>query len=296
MSEKRNISPVLALVCAVLALILSVLSLAAGRPGPDQSNENPALEEQIQQLQAQVAALTARLEAMDGENTLADWTLTAVSWSDGAGADVTLAAVPEQPGENTVLTFRVTLDGSEVASQVCAPENGIFTATVSLPAAEGYHYDCILSDGGNSRYFDLSSPENPVLCDLVYLQSSLTAYCDLHIESWEPGDGMLVLTNAVGQVQLSRISPETAPSVEAAELILTHNGEEIARAALEPLAGEEAGLFLLPADGTEFSLPPIAGGDVLELTLSVTLSDGRTLTAFGANWYHADGELNLVVG
>ena len=176
MSDKKNtILSVLALVCALAALALSLWNTF--RPGPDQSLENPALEEQVTRLQSrvddlesQVESLSTRLDAVAMGDGLANWSLDAVPNSDGTGADVTLTALPAAPEEGLTVQFSIRLQGREVANVPCEQTDSGFTATASLEAADGYSYYCILLGAdGSRRQFALFTPENPVEDLPVYL-------------------------------------------------------------------------------------------------------------------------------
>lgn len=297
MYRKKNLLSVIALVCALIALVLSVIAMLPGRTGPDQSYENPALEQQVQELQAQVAALNARLEAMETVPGLADWNLAASAWEDGAGADVTLTALPDTGSDGMQLTFRVLLEGREVAAQNCTEEDGAFTATVSLPAEDGYGYYCeLVSPDGSRRQIPLTTPENPTDEHLIYLHSSLNAYCILTINQWSAEGSELVISQGHIEVQLPLVGSFGDTAAEKAELILLHGGSEIGRTELEGLTTPVGGRMELTLADLSFPIPELQDEDYLELILEVTLTDGQTITAPGAGWYQSGDGLTMVVG
>lgn len=295
MYKKKNLLPVLSLACALIALVLSVIALLSGGAGPDRSYENPALEQQVQALQAQVDALTAQLEGVAADTGLADWNLSAAAWADGAGADVTLTILPEAYTEGMELVFRVELDGQEAARETCTREEGGFTATVSLPAADGYGYYCLLlSPDGGEQQLCLTSPENPTDEHLVALQSSLSAYCIMTVEDWKEADGELVISSGAVEVQLPLIGGGSA--IESAHLILTLNGEETGRVVLNDLPDAPVAQAFLSVSDVRFPIPEMSGQDYLELTLEVTLPGGQTISAPAAGWYPGADGLNIIVG
>lgn len=296
MFKKKNHLSVVALVVALAALALSVIGLLPGQTSPDQSFETPALEQQVQALQAQVDALTAQLAGASGD--LADWNLSAASRDGGERADVTLTALPSVYETGMEAIFTVLLDGQEVASQPCILDGNAFCATLSLPAADGYAYYCILlTPDGSRRQVTLTTPGHPVDEHMVNLKSSLESYCLMTVEGWSLADQQTLLIPAARiEVQLPLISLDAPASVTAAELVLTHNGSELSRLSPETSVSSLENGYLLEAADICLPLPAMAEGDVLEMILLVTLSDGTVLSTPGASWYLVSGELQMVVG
>lgn len=303
MSDKKNtIISVLALACALAALALSLLNTF--RPGPDQSWENPALEEkvtrlqgQVDGLQSQVNSLETRLDAVAMGDGLANWSLDAAPWEDATGADVTLTALPATTEEGLSVQFSVRLQGREVANVPCQKTDSGFTATASLEAADGYSYYCIfLGTDGSRRQFALSTPENPVEDLPVYLESSLASYCNMMVDSWLDDGTAVTLTSAYIQVQLPRLSTEGKLTAEKAQLVLYCNSKEVSRTDIMLQPGEGEGSFELELSDQTIPLPEMGEDDYLDLWLEITLSDGRTLSTAGASWYNSPDGLFLVVG
>lgn len=296
MSDKKNtILSVLALVCAAAALAVSLWNTF--RPGPDQSLENPALEEQVTQLQSQVDSLGARLDAVAMGDGLANWSLDAVPHPDGTGADVTLTALPAAQEEGLTAVFSVRLAGREVANVPCRQTESGFTATASLEAADGYSYYCILLGAdGSRRQFALSTPENPVEDLPVYLESSLASYCNMMVDSWLDDGTTVTLTSAYIQVQLPRLSAQGELKADKAQLVLYCNSQEVSRTDITLQPGEGEGSYELELSDQTLPLPEMAEDDYLDLWLEITLSDGRTLSTAGASWYNSPDGLFLVVG
>ena len=303
MSDKKNtVLSVLALVCAAAALAVSLLNTF--RPGPDQSLENPALEEQnaqlqsrVEELQSQVDALSGRLDSVAMGDGLANWSLDAEPWTDGMGADVTLTALPAARKEGQTAVFSVRLEGREVANVPCQLTDSGYIATAALEAADGYSYYCIiLGADGSRRQHALSTPENPVEDLPVYLETSLTSYCNMMVDSWLDDGSVITLTSAYIQAQLPRLSAEGELAAEKAQLVLYCNSEEVSRTDIVLQPGEAAGSYELELTAQTIALPDMVEDDYLDLWLEITLSDGRTMSTTGASWFNSPDGLFLVVG
>ena len=299
MSDKKNtIFSVLALVCALAALAVSLWS--ALRPTEQPVVEMPdtsALEARAEELQSRIDALSARLDAVAMGDGLANWSLDADPWEDGAGADVTLSALPATMEEGLTLQFSVRIQGREVANVPCEKTEAGYTATASLEAADGYSYYCIfLGADGSRRQFALSTPENPVEDLPVYLESSLASYCNMMVDSWLDDGKTVTLTSAYIQVQLPRLSTAGELTAQKAQLVLYCNSNEVSRTDITLQPGEAAGSYELELNDQTISLPERAEDDYLDLWLEITLSDGRTRSTAGASWYNGPDGLFLVVG
>lgn len=297
MSEKKNILPVLALICAVLALALSVFGLL--RPAGSASGLE-ALTQQNAQLQQQLDALNARLDSLPIQEGLADWNLVATAWESGAGADVTMSAAPGAYEDGMSAIFSIRLEGQEVRSIPCEWDGtAFFTAEASLDAADGYGYYCILIDAdGERQQFALSTPENPVMDVPVYLKSSMSAYCNMTMDSWMDDGSKLTVSLAFVQAQLPRLSVSgDMPGITSARLLLTCNGNDVSELPVTLEAGEGAGAYELTITGAVLALPDeMSDDDYLDLFLEIKLTDGTELTALGGSWYQSDDGLFLVVG
>ena len=297
MSEKKNILSVLALILAVIALAVAAIGLLPRESTPEQPVENPALEQEIAALEAKVADLTAQVELLSRGTGIAKWNLITTPWENSAGADVTLTAEPAVFEEGMSAVFSVRLEGEEVAHIACEAGDEVFTATASLPGADGYSYYCILIKADGSReQFALSTPENPVEDIPVYLAESLTSYCNMTVDGWLDADGKVTLISGYIQVQLPRISASGAVEVESARLSLNHNGESYAELDIALKPGEGFGAYELQLDDMEFDLPKLEEDDYLDLWVIVKLSNGMELTAPGASWFNGADGLFLVVG
>lgn len=295
---KKNILSILALICAAASLAVSLLVFVGSPHAPvDYSVQLQELTAQNKALQSQLDALSARLENTSRREGLADWSLTATAWESREGASVTLFATPEEVTEGMTASFSVRLEGQEIVNIPCQLEDQTFTATADLSAADGYSYYCILLDAqGKKQQFALSTPENPVEDIPVYLQTSLSAYCNLIVDSWLDTEDAVTVTAGYVQVQLPRLSGADVLAVEKAELVLLCNDEEIERQSITLEAGESNQGFEAELTDTKLPLPQMENDDYLDLQLEVTLPDGTVLSASGASWYMTSDGLFLVVG
>lgn len=295
---KNNPAKYLTIAALVLSLAAGALSLAAlGSRPEDQSHLIDDLYQQNQQLRSQLESMTARLERLETVVSLQSWELKTAAWADSTGADVTLTATPSDYQEGVSAIFQVKLEGREVASIPCQWNGTDFTATASLNAADGYSYYCILESPGGTRHLGLTSPENPAPEIPVFLQSSLSSYCNLIVNDWEEAEGsQLLLTGACAQVQLPLIAPGGSVRIVTANLVLRLNGADSTLVPIQLNPSEVAGSFDLTITGGKLPMPELQEGDLLELYLVVHLSDGRNLQAFGISWQRSDGELISAVG
>ena len=292
---KKSPFSILALILALAALLLSALAFS-GRP-EDQSHLIDDLYQENHQLQERVDALEAQLAQLMAAVSLQNWTLDVTPWADSTGADVSLTATPSgyQPGISG--TFFVMLEGRQVQSVPCLWDGTAFTATVSLNAADGYSYFFLLSSPTGTQQLPLTDPDAPESAVAVYLQSSLSAYCNLAIQDWTETSGVsLTLTDAYAQVQLPQVSAGGTVTIATADLVLRRNGTEASRIPIQLAPSEVAGSFDLTIADLQIPMPELASSDILELSLEVTLSDGRHLNAFGITWALEDGKLSSAVG
>lgn len=293
MYKKKNIILVVALVCSIVALLFSLIALAS----KESRAEAASLERQLFALQEQVNALTAQLDGVAEETGLADWNLSATAWADGSGADVTLTALPVVCPEGTDVLFLVKLDGSEVISKECAQSDAGFTATVSLTAADGYGYYCVLrSDNGAEEEIPLATPDIPTEEALVTLKNSLNAYGMMTIDAWKQTEsGELVIESGNVELQLPAL-PVDGMTVNAVALLLKLDGVEIDRWAAESIPASESDRLTLRIENVSFSLPELTAENSLELILEAGFSDGQIVTVPAAVWFPGEEGLSVIVG
>ena len=292
--KKTKILSVLALILALAALGFSTLALAT-RP-EDQSHLIDDLYQQNRELREQITQLEARLDQLMTVTSLKDWNLEATPWADSTGADVTFAAVPTEYQPGMGATLLVMLEGRQAASVPCVWDGNVFSATVSLSAADGYSYFCLLSGPAGVQQLSLMGPESEDAGYPVYLQSALSSYCNLLINDWNDQKGAsLILTAAYAQVQLPQIQAEEL-TITTQELVLRLNGQIAAKVPIVLSPSEVAGSYEMVIRDLHLPMPELENDDKLELYLEVTLSDGRHLNAFGIGWYLENGKLLASVG
>ncbi len=278
----------------IIAVMLLIALLLTGCGG---SADVSQLEQDIDALQHQVDALSARLDALEENSGLLDWNLNASAWADNSGASVTLTASPLAYHEGQSALFSVRLGSQEIASVPCQWDGSVYTGTVDLTAADGYSYYCTLISANDSReQVALNTPENPVFDTLVYMETGLTAYCNMIVEAWENEGGNLSITSGYVQTQLPRIAAGDGVQFAGAQLTLRLNGEVVESQPLELPQGEGEGSYEAVLSGISFQMPKMEDDYQLELILEVSLSDGQTLTASGGSWYYNGGEMLMVVG
>lgn len=295
---KKHILSILAFICAAVSLVVSLLDSSPIPKEPiDYSVELQELADKNAELQAQIDALAVQLEGAAMRTGLADWSLSVEPWESGEGASVTLTAAPANYQEGMSAQFSIRLDGQEVVNVPCSLEGEVFIAASDVAAADGYSYYCILLDAdGSKQQFALSTPENPVEDIPVYLQTSLSAYCNMMVDSWLDTEDSITITAGYVQVQLPRLTVNNDLSIEKAQLVLEFNGEEIDRQDITLEAGEGHQCFETVLTDTTFTLPEMIDDDYLDLRLEVSLAGGDVLTSSGASWYKTPDGLFLVVG
>ena len=286
----------------VLALVMAaalMLSLAGCSGSADEENlaRIAELEQENEDLRAQIEDLTAQLDALRAPVALAGWTLEAAPWSDGNGATLTFTATPETYLEGQSVALSIRMGDLEAEGATCSWNGTCYEGTLELSAADGYSYYCtLISSNGSKEQLPLNTPENPVYDNLVYLQTGLTAYCNLIVDGWEDEGGKLTITSGFVQAQLPRVGTEENPLFAGAQLLLRLNGEVVETQDLDLPKGEGEGSYEQVLSGVSFRMPAMEDDYQLEVVLVVTLSDGQTITTSGGSWYYNGGEMLMVVG
>lgn len=276
---------------AHIALLLSILALAVSLFTAVQVSQNnddaliDALMAQNQSLQAQIDALAERT----GDETAAPrFTLTAVGWADGRGADVTLTL--DAPQETEAL-LRVMAGDAAIAEVPCQWDGSALTATASVEAGNGYTYTLVIG----SEATTLASPENPVYPELVNLADALSAYCNLVVGEWYVKDDVLTLETGNASIHTSQLTGSDGEYTDA-RLVLKHGDEILAETPISPAATDEPGSFACSITDAAFPLPDLPEGEAVDLWLEVTLSDGQQLTTCAATWYAMTSGYSMAAG
>ena len=293
--KRRNILSLIAFVLVLSMVLAGCGSKAADADTPEQQIADLKLENE--QLRAQIETLTRQLESLQSA-ILTDWSLNALASADRTSATITFTAVPATESEGQTLSLIVNLNGLEAESVPCTMDGSRYTATVELPAADGYSFYCLLTGStGTRQQIPLITPDDPGDGSLINLGSSLSAYCSLFLGEWSSEDGKLTLESAFVQAQMPVISTggdNVTPN--SAVLVLLHNGEELERKEITLEAGEGEGSFEANVSGLSFTTPKLEEDHQLDLELVITLSDGSTLKYNGCSWFVSDGGLNPVMG
>ena len=289
---------ILSLVAVVLVLAMVMAGCGSKTADADTPEQQiAALKQENEQLRSQIDTLTRQLESLQSA-ILTDWSLNALASSDRTAATLTFIAVPASESEGQTLSLIVNLNGLEAESVPCTMDGSRYTATVELPAADGYSFYCLLTGPtGTMQQIPLITPDNPGDGSLINLGSSLSAYCSLFVDKWNYNDGKLTVENAYVQAQMPVISTggdNVTPS--SAALVFLHNGQELERKELTLNDGEGDGSFEATISGLTFATPKLEEDHHLDLELVITLSDGSTLSYDGCSWFVADGNLNPVMG
>lgn len=283
----------------LFALLLAAVLLLTGcaKGGSEDTSALDALKAENAQLREQIAVLSARLNELESSG-FKTWKMTAKAWGDSNGATVTFVGEPRNHEDKSSALFVVRKNGTEVENVPCDWNGTEYTASVELEAADGYSYTCILvSADGTREQMLLSSPDSPVYDSLVYMQSSLTAYCNLFIADWEQSGSDLKITSGFVQVQLPQITAEgTGLEFVSAQLVLLLNGNTVSSQALELPAGEGRGSHETALTDVMFTMPEMTEEHQMDLELRVKLSNGEEITAAGGSWYYNGGQLSMVVG
>lgn len=278
---KKNIITIIALICAVISLIASIFAIgAAGK-----------MKNQLDKVTADLNILMVHSGAQPGGALLASWELEPEVWADGAGADITLTAVPNYYTEGMSAQLNVCL-GQEVNAVQCQWNGKAFVATASVPVEDGYTYILVL-DGVE---VELASPANPAAYIPVYLASSLSYNCTLMINRWESDLAKLELLDAHLQVNLPLLSTDGGAKIQNTALVMRLGTEEVGRKELTMAKGEGEGSFELTLQNFDLTLPKMQENDQVDLWLEVTLSDGQVLLSATSSWYLSGGKLSLVAG
>lgn len=278
-------------------LVCSVLMLALAGCGKEKDDKVTTLESENAQLQEELDSANAQLDQLEKAG-LKTWDLSAIAWIDANGATVTFTGEPNAHEDGQTAQLLVRFNGEEMASQDCTWDGSKYTAVVDLEAADGYSYTCVLTAAdGTMEQIVLSSPDNPTVDTLVYMQSSLTAYCNLFVADYEVKDEKMNITSGYVQVQLPQISADGSKvTFEGAELVFLLNGETLETQKIDLPQGEGAGSYESALTSVSFTMPEMKDDYQLDLNLNVKLSGGSTITANGGSWFYNNGKLNMVVG
>lgn len=228
---------------------------------------------------------------------LSGWELDSSTWSSPNGATVRITATPVSFAEGMTADFVVRLEGADVLTVPCQWDGAAFTGSAELNAQDGYCYYVILTSGGHRYEVPVNTATEPVDETLVNMATALNTYCTLLVEDSEAAEGKLTLTAGTARIQPPTIKNDGQPvTCTEAALVLTFNGEEVGRKALDLPAADDTGAYEFPITGVSFDIPEMEDDNQLNLQLDVTLSNGYRLSDASGSWSYMDGQLLGIVG
>ena len=280
---------------SLVALVLLLCFAAACMAGCTKKEPTPAPTEPTET--TQTTQPTTEASSVVNENisdNMKSLNLSASVWSSSNGATITLEAVPVAYNQNQAVYFVVHLNGEKVQDLPCTWNGKSFTASADLEAADGYEYECILFEGqGEGESYVLSDAYD----SLIYLETSLAAYCNLYVSDFQVVDNQFNVTAGFAHVQLPQLTVGGAEvKLTSSELVFQLNGSDIDKQALELPAGEGSGSHEASLSSIRFNMPQMEDDYQLDLILKVTLSDGQELMAHGGSWFYNNGELRMSAG
>lgn len=253
------------------------------------------LNNDLNNIDYQYGQITDRLDKMaTGELLLAEYTLEAVAWEDMTGATVRFTAMPNATQAREQAWLSVRLDGVEVANQMCTMDGAAYTASIDLPAANGYsYYFQVVYVGGDSAQQPLA--EADYICE--NLESALGCRLWTSIEGYSIGGGTLEIPTLLIQRQEPYLAADSSVlQWIRMELVLTLNGKELARQDILDCfdtttpEGAPERLDAQQCDtSASFAIPQLNEGDVLELSIEADLSNGTALDQPIAQWIKENG-------
>ena len=274
---------------SILAIML-VLALALTACSKDTAPETTA---------ATVAETTVPTEAAAVQPLeLTDWTMNASTWSSPNGATIHISATPNYHADGQKADFVVRLEGDDVIMVPCQWDGSAYTASADLNATNGYCYYMILTAAdGTSTEVAVNTPTHPVNEAYIDMEAALLSYCSIVVDESTCNSSTLTLTAGKVQVQVPAITNDGEAVVcQEASLVLSHNGQQLEKKALTLAEAEAANLYEADLAGITFTIPELNAEEKVELTLTVTLSNGQNLSAYGGNWVYSTEEMLPVVG
>lgn len=229
---------------------------------------------------------------------LADWSLSASTWSSPNGATIHLSATPAGYVKGQSAVFSVRLEGEDVDSAACEWDGKQYTASLDLNGEDGYCYYVLLTGSkGETVEIPVNTPTAPTNEAFINLASSLDSHCSLVVESSNYDGSRLTITNGTIAVQPPRIADNNqAVTCTKTVLTLLVDGSETETVELAMPDLVEDGSYTLNLTDTSFQVPKLEDDQQLSIELNVTLSNGQTLSAPGGIWFYNAGSLMMSVG
>lgn len=291
--KSKSLIACTALMCSIFT-VFSGCEKKVGAPAPTSTPATAPTASVQQTTPVETVPPTHQLAHTEAEGNLSSWELSPKVWSSSNGASITFSAVPRTYDPNTAVYFVVHLDSQKVEDVPCKWDGSVYTASVDLEAADGYEYECVVFQGqGEGESLMLSDAYD----SLVYLKTSLAAYCNLYVSDFKTENGLFTVTAGFAHVQLPQLSVSgTTIGFSKAELVFQLNGNDIETQPVDLPVGEGVGSHEASLSAISFKMPQMEDDYQLDLNLNVTLTNGETLTANGGSWFFSNGELRMSAG
>lgn len=218
----------------LVALILAIAALIkVNNPNvPDYQSQLSNLTSNYANLQSDIGYLSNQLDELaQGEKLLLEYDFEATVLEDLSGARIQFTAVPNtwQDGDWAVLSIR--LEGSEVAKADCVWDGAGLVAYTALPAANDYAYYFALyhADGTQEQQVLEASRYDHYAVDV----KEGLGY-DVQISpAYQISFGQWTMRNYAAEIALPMLlGTDETLAWEYADLVLLHNGKEIARSSI----------------------------------------------------------------
>ena len=262
----------------VLALVLAAASLSAAAV---LWGQNVRYQKDIVTLTYLVEDLQHKVSSLSGQPaslSFGETTLNARLGSDGL-AEVSFTLAPAG-SVTTAPTLKILVDDVVAAEAPCQWDGAVYCAQAALYPTNDCTY--ILDLEGNE--YVLASPSNGAYPDLVNLQDSLSAYCNLVLGDWIIEGGRLTLDTCHLQVQAPRLGDAALSENQAVRIQLRHRGDLIEGVTAELPHGEGAASYEGVLNGLSLTLPALEEGDAVDLWMEATLADGQMVSICAGTW------------
>ena len=236
-------------------------------------------------IQNALEEVSSRLDRLaQGEQLLSEYALEAVAWADMTGATVRFTAIPKRTGAGEQAWLSVRRNGEEVANAMCVMDGSAYTATVDLPAADGYtYYFLAVQTGGDSSQQKLTQVD--AACEDLLRALNGTVFYDLtgwHYSYKEDTFGAELLVTPSDPL-LFREGVDAAWS--RIDLVVLLNGVEIERKSyLEAISSGSVEVHY------EYNAADMGDADTLTLQLECSFGDNLSTVQPVLDFQKEDGE------
>lgn len=233
------------------------------------------LNNSVYDLQSQINELKnpPKVEST-GAELLMDWQIGIEAKADLSGAYITFTGIPINTQTDDQAYISIRRDGQEVTTAPCSRDSSGYSATVELPAADGYIcYFTVTHAGGNSEQQRLVHDE------LEHLDYTLPphAFCYALGYEYSAKEQILKLQFDGAEDDICVSSPVYLPQNATIdwsnlELVLYRNEAVTDRLSLTNFQKNEYDLFISMPTACNFNLPNFGNGDEALLYLKGKLT------------------------